>query len=328
VDDDKRVHPGALMAFCKEGENVNQGFRRRLVETPGVVASKEDDLGVSLRIIKKDLEIPEKIRTMINTMRRTWETPNGDIITEAVELWRHIRELALGFWYTWKEKPPQGWLDARREWKSYVRETLKHNRRGLDTELQVWNECQKSFFTEPGYVYKKEDIKPQRVWNNWKQIKDTYKPKTVAVWESDFVLRVCREWMETTDDSILWTEHREFGKKLSDFAFYEYYGAGDDSILYTRDRSIIASIGAHSQGKNLQRFSKNLVVSPMTSGKAWEQCLARTHRHGQQADEVTCEVFLHLPELREGFEQARKDARYLEDTYGNRQKLNYADLVI
>jgi hypothetical protein len=56
--------------------------------------------------------------------------------------------------------------------------------------------------------------------------------------------------------------------------------------------------------------------------------LARTHRHGQEADEVTCEMFMHIDELEKSFEQARRDARYLEDTYGNRQKLNYADIVI
>jgi hypothetical protein len=316
VKEEQRVSPGALMQFCKEGENVRQGFRRRFVETPGIVASKEDDLGVSLRLMKKEIDVPDKIKNMIREMKSKWETPNGDIITEAVDLWRHVRELSLGFWYTWEEKPPREWLDARREWKKYVRETLKHNRRGLDTELQVWNECQS--ITRNGMLE----------WIAWKHIKDTYKPKTVAVWESDFMLKACMEWQEENDDSIVWVEHREFGKQLEEYSGFEYFGAGDDCILCTRNRTIIASISAHGTGKNLQRFNKNLVVCPPSSGQKWEQMLARTHRHGQEADEVTCEMFMHIDELEKSFEQARADARYLEDTYGNRQKLNYADIVI
>jgi hypothetical protein len=155
------------------------------------------------------------------------------------------------------------------------------------------------------------------------------------------------------EPGIVWTEHQAFAKGLAhctsskmtklwkiaphhkpgsvdDFipGQASYFGAGDSSILTTDEPAIIASIAAHSEGKNLERYSRNLVVAPMTSGKAWEQLLARTHRHGQQADEVVCEVFLHIPELRDSFEQARSDARYLEDTYGNRQKLNYADIVV
>jgi hypothetical protein len=341
IDEDKVVHPGALMQFCKEGENARQGFRRRLVETPGVVASKEDDLGVSLRILKKEIEVPSKIKNMIREMKQTWTTPQGDIITEAVALWRHIRELSLGFWYKWEVEPPREWMEARRAWKSCVRETLKHNRRGLDTELQVWNECENDFRKIP-YGAGNE------IWLKWKQIKDTFKPNTIAVWEDDFALKACRDWLLNNYNCICWVENPEFGKalenlcgyianvtwsnghkeKIKEISYSKYFGAGDDFILSTKANRIIASIGAHSQGKNLQKFNKNLIVSPPTSGKTWEQVLARTHRHGQQADEVTCEVFMHVEELEKSFEQARADARYLEDTYGNRQKLNYADIVI
>ena len=335
VDEDKRVDPGVLETFCEEGENVRQGFQRRLVETPGVVGSKESDLGVSLRIFKKEIEVPRKIKEMILHMRSTWTTPDGDIVTEAVDLWRHIRELSLGFWYKWDPAPPRDWLDARRAWKSYVRETLKHNRRGLDTELQVWNEMQSTFGDTPGYIFKAEDNERFAAWKNWKDIKDTFKPNTVAIWESSLALNACFDWLYENNESIVWTEHRAFGEELEKFCEQTepddpvpYFGAGDSRILDTKATRIIASIGAHSQGKNLQRFSRNLVVAPPTSGKAWEQMLARTHRPGQEADEVVCDVFLHFDELREGFEQARQDARYLEDTYGNRQKLNYADIVI
>jgi hypothetical protein len=313
VPEQSRMSPGALMEFCEEGENARQGFRRRLVQTPGVVASEENQLGVSLRInAKRDIVIPEEVQNAIQKTKSRWETPNGDIITDAVSLWRHVRELALGFWYRWEPAAPPEWMAARKEWKSYVRDTLKHNRRGLDTELQVWNEC------------KREN--PIQIWKDWKEIKDTFKINTVAEWIDPFVLYWCKDWLQY-ENGICWVEHREFGKKLAEYSGFPYYGAGDSRILETKERSIIASVSAHGEGKNLQRFGKNLVVCPSSSGKTWEQLLGRTHRPGQQADEVWCDVFMHLKDFEDSFDKARADARYLEDTYGNSQKLNYADLI-
>jgi hypothetical protein len=320
VPEESRISPGALMGLCKDGENARQGFRRRLVETPGVVASEENELGVSLRIKGiKDIVIPDNVQEAIKKLKNTWETPNGDVITEAVSLWRHVRELALGFYYRWIPEASRDWLEARRNWKSYVRETLKHNRRGLDTELQVWNECKKEETLE--------------AWKKWRDIKDTFKINTVAEWISDFALKECKAWLLERrwlgrGKGICWVEQREFGKELSKYSEVPYFGAGDSRILTTDSRAIIASISAHGEGKNLQRFSKNLITCPPTSGKTWEQVLGRTHREGQQADTVECEVLMHIEEFEKAFDKARGDARYLEDTYGNRQKLNYGDIVV
>ena len=69
------------------------------------------------------------------------------------------------------------------------------------------------------------------------------------------------------------------------------------------------------------------MTAPQTSGKAWEQILGRTHRFGQEADEVRFEVYQYAGGQIESFEQARADAKYLELTLGGRQKLNYADII-
>jgi hypothetical protein len=109
---------------------------------------------------------------------------------------------------------------------------------------------------------------------------------------------------------------------------WRYFGAGDEGILMTTEPAICVSIDAHSTGKNLERYSRNLITSPPTNGETWQQLLGRTHREGQLADTVTVEVMLHCEELEACFEKARADARYLEDTFGNRQKLNFADIAI
>ena len=311
-DEDQRLAPGELLRFCGEGENVRQGFRRRLVETPGVVASKEDTLGTSLVIRSHDeIAVSGKVCRAIENMRNTWETPNGDLIAEAVDLWRHVREMSLGFWYRWDPPPPRDWMTARRAWKSFVREVLRTNRRGLDTELQVWMECERA-------------TEPPKEWMEWAAVRDTFRPNSVAEWMSGFAVEAALKWLE--GGGICWTEQVAFGEKLGERA--PYYGAGNTDILTTPEPAIVASIAAHAEGKNLQRYSRNLVTSSPTSGKVWEQLLARTHRYGQQAAEVEVEVFLHVEELQESFRQARADARYLQDTYGNVQKLLYADVLV
>jgi len=312
VPPEKRVGPGALRRLCKNGENVRQGFQRRLTETPGVVASKENELGVALNLHRTDgPDIPDVVYSELLKMRTNWETPNGDLITEAVDLWRHMRELALGFWSMWDPPAPADWLIARREWKSLVRDVLKTNRRGLDTELQVWNDFRRKAPDDP-------------VWAEWNEIKDTFKPNSVPVWLDPFAIKFCSKWLKKP--GICWTEHVPFALKLAEYSGVPYFGAGDSRISECTEPSIIASRPAHGEGKNLQAYSRNLVVAPLSSGERWEQMLGRTHRAGQTADEVTCEIFLHIDELMSSFDQARSDARYLEDTYGNRQKLNYATI--
>lgn len=325
VPDETRIHPGALLTWSEPADDLLQtarsGFRKRLVETPAVVASHADELGTSL-VIKPAAapQLKKETWRLISSVRDTWTTPDGNDISEAIDLWRRLRELALGFWYRWDPEPPSDWLDARREWKRNVREAIQHQRaQPVDTELQWWNRCARA--ADAG------QLPAGHPWHAWRALKGDFHINTVAEWVDEGALSRCADWL-ADNDGICWTMHREFGPRLASLAQVPYYGAGDDSILRSEARSIAASATAHGQGKDLQRWATNLMVAPSASGKHWEQVLGRTHRHGQLADTVTVEVFLHVPELADSFVKARVAARYIEDTSGNAQKLNYADVLI
>jgi hypothetical protein len=319
-----RAEPGALLELCDPAnpkETARDGYRRRLVQTLGVVATSESELGVSLSILRRPLRLPDDVGRKLAQMRATWETPNGDTITEAVELWRHARELACGFFYKWQPPAPEDWLEARKAWKRYVRDTLEHNRRGLDSELLVAGDAER------------QDPQPS-AWREWREIRDSFKPNTVPEWLSDFALEDAISWMRDRErdgeGGICWIEHIAVGERLAALSGYPYFGAGmgaSANILDARG-PVIASIRAHSEGKNLQHWSKNLLVSCPPSGKTFEQLLGRTHRPGQLADEVCCEIYLHTDELAAGFDRARADARYIEETTGARQKLLYANVDV
>ena len=307
VDLDRRG-PGALMRFAEPGETARQGYRRRLVETPGVVTTKHERLGTSLVLRRRGVSLPPAVKEVIDRLHSTWETPDGRIVKEAVDLWRLTREMVCGFYYRWDPEPPLDWMHARQAWAAYVREILRTNQRGLDTELQVWGECARM-------------QRPPPAWSDWVAAKDTFKPNSVPTWLSDYLVDDVGEWLDT-NDGIAWVEHRAFGARLAGKSF-QYYGAGDSRILEGAG-PVAASVAAHSTGKNLQQWSRNLVVCPPSGGKRWEQLLGRTHRPGQLEDEVLCDVYLHHQALEDAFKAALADAVYIEETLGQPQRLLYS----
>jgi hypothetical protein len=84
------------------------------------------------------------------------------------------------------------------------------------------------------------------------------------------------------------------------------------------------SIRAHGTGKNLQKWCSQLVLSPPTGAKTWEQLLGRSHRLGQEADEVQCWIYQHTHAFKEAITRARIGAQYIVNISGNQQKLLYA----
>ena len=320
--DGRVVLPGALSRLCAEGEKPIDGFRRRLLETPGVVgADGVDGVRASLRIrVSPGPAVPAEIREAMARLRETWELPDGHQLMERLDLWRHMRELALGFWSRWDPPAPPVWLEARKAWAAYVRQEIGR-RRGIDTEGQVKAAC---------LVLGRE---APAEWLAWAEIGPTFEPRSVPVWISDFAVRAAAAWLGDTGApaGIVWSERPCFGEAVAREAAVRYYGAGDEAAVEIETKAsgpIVASVDAHGTGRNLQfRWARNLCPAPWPGGKIWEQAIARTHRTGQPADEATWDVWTHAPELADAWTDARANARWIERTTGLRQKLNFADVV-
>jgi hypothetical protein len=322
----RRISPGALMQFFNEEEMqlaqfedqkaARRAYQRRLNETPGVVTSQDDRVSCSLSI--SAITISSAGRSAVDDafkhLRWEWETPDGHPVADPVAFWRHCRELAIGCYYRWQPRPPPEWLDPRRLWCKFVRETLKSDRT-VDSELEVARKHQDA----PVYIA-------------WKEVRDTFVPNVEAVWMDHVVLQRAKDWMGE-GPGIVWVEHIAFGHKLAELTGVDYYAAGGVNAdkepieLHDPELPLIASIASNSEGRNLQAWNRNLIISAMPTGILWEQMIGRTHRDGQQADEVTVDVIVGCAEQVEGFEQARRDAQYLQDTLGIPQKLIYADVM-
>lgn len=333
VDDDARPDAGALMVFCQPGETARQGFRRRLLETQGVVATESPSAQASIIIQEHKVTPPKEVVDAFLRLRSQWVTPGGDIIMTALELAAHLMELACGFYYRWKwpnNVVDQEWLDARKAWRRYVRETIKRsgtsavNGQFFDTEQQVATACLSGRLIQPNDEY-----------NTWRNIRGRSRPETEPVWISDYMVGVAVEWMKKPhaagEAGLVWTEHKALLEKLRphvEALGFKAYGAGQNEVI-NETKSCVVSIDAHGEGKNLQKHhSRNLYLCAPTNAKAWEQSIGRTHRQGQQADEVSVEIVLPCIEFWAAFERSRRQARYIEATTGQVQRLNIADIVI
>lgn len=303
---------------ASELSRARKAFHRRLVNTPGVVCSLlEEQVACSLYIEGHVYKVNADTEKNFVTLRDLWETPDGWALSEAVDVWRHARELALGFHYVWDPRPPDEWLMARRAWAKFVRDILAHSRT-LDSEKQVATACEQGDEDDEAY-------------RTWLEVKPSFTINQKAVWHDDAALDFCSAWLKR-EKGICWTDHTFFGRELekrSGFPFFGQNGLDKDgkSILDAKG-PIIASGAANDTGKNLQAWSTNLIASCMTGASVWEQRLGRTHRPGQDADEVTVDVLVGCIEHAEAWERAVAEAKMAYDMFGAPQKILIADVTM
>lgn len=110
-----------------------EGFRDRFVSTPGVVVYDVPFAGVGLDICRLPLDPPAVVLDALEALRDRWELPDGSKLVEALELWAHARQLALGFYYSW-------WDHER--FRNCLTETLRSPSFAIgNTERRILNVC-------------------------------------------------------------------------------------------------------------------------------------------------------------------------------------------
>lgn len=335
-----RTKPGALLQLLDpelrktlvprseiELNAVRLAFRDRLVQTPGVVATQGGELGIELAISDWQAETHDPVlEDHFTTLRTLGQLPDEQPIADQLEMARHAKTLGLGFFYRWAVRPPDEWIDARREWASWCRELLKHNRR-IDSEGQVVQAVLQGSYNDEGrYAAWIEQRDAERQRTGFRE------PPTEAVWLSDESLNACAKWMET-HNGIVWVEQVQFGVELSKrtgVPYYQRQGMSSDGRYieqHPHGTPMIASIASNATGRNLQfGWCENLITCSPSSGLTWEQLLGRTHRDLQAAPRVTAHVLVSCAESVAAFEEACRDAHYRQATTGQADKLTYGVL--
>lgn len=324
---------GALRQLGGEGatlvDQARDGFRRRLTETPGVVILSGDSCDQPLHI-RQILAPHDPVLEQHFARFRGPErcTPSGDRVGDPLSIYRYAGELGAGFYSYFDPKPPEEWLDARRNKNAFVEEVIEASAstdRPLDTEAAVMR------------AY-------PRAWQviAWRSVKDIYDPAkhTKQAWLSDSVVEFVLDYMDQADaagtPTLVWCWQVPFCEAL-EYASREraLAGKGPARVWYAqkglaRDgryigksdatRSCILSGGANLRGRNLQAFQRNLLVTPPQSARYLEQCLGRTHRQGQDSA-VHVDWLVTSYETALGLEKAVSEARFGKATWGVSQKL-------
>jgi hypothetical protein len=204
---------------------------------------------------------------------------------------------------------------ARREWFRWVGERLARVQR-FDSVVHLTEEVHAGKWPEGAPLLAR-----------WLSVKDTYTWVSKPHWVDDTVLTLAGGWLDQ-HQGLCWVEQRAFGERLSELTSIPFFSRQglDPQGLFIQDRKgpAIASIAACRDGLNLQyRWHRNLITSPPSTGEAWEQLLARTHRDGQ-TQSVTAEVVLTSRESYQSLAQAIRDAQAEQALTCQPRKLCYA----
>lgn len=312
---DPTCPPGVLEEFCVGGEDVAEGFARRVRETPGVITTSEPSVGCSLILDTVETASP----TILEKMRQVseeWETPGGEMAADALQIYRLLSTTSLGFWHRLIFDSPEHketYTEARRAWAQFCRDVLKRGLRGVDSELTVANAVDRG------------DVRGgERILADWREIKQRA-PESVAEWyDTTYVTAVVQTWLKS-GPGLVWVRHSSAGEMLSKALKIPYFGGGTGAVVESyRDHAAILSIPAHYQGRNLQHWHRNLVLQPSANGVEWQQLLGRTHRAGQTADEVLCDILVGTPWGHDVIERAKYHAKWLHGQTGEAQRLLFA----
>lgn len=338
ISDFQRREPGVLLDFReKPDETPREAFRNRLVGTLGIVSTSADRLGTSLVFNKRPLTLSPKVAAAMKEVEKTWERPDGESFSDVLELAALERELSCGFWNKWiwpvdSEGRPmvdEEWLEARKNWNKAVRERLRHAGPGLDSPKLLFNAAERDYLDRNSDTHKEGPRWHCKEFEAWYLVHKRKVPPTVPQWvDESFMVDDAVAWGRE-EPGIIWFEHVALGQKIAERGRWPYYGSAvetksDRDILdETGNRTIVVSMNAHSEGKNLQvAFWRNLITTPFGSGKIGEQVIGRTHRPGQPQDEVVVDFYLHTPCFERSLGAAIDDAHYMESLLGP-QKLVY-----
>lgn len=311
------VLPDEVVAYLADA------FGERLQTCPGVVLTQDLSCGASLYINQMQTtgENPvfRKLWVMAEEIAKTYKDPEGTLLCDDAEIARTAKRLSLGYYYKWEW--PSGsvnheYLDIRQNWGRVCRKALQGNA-AFDTEFGL----AKFINTYPN------GVPPEwlEAWTDWVAVrKGPNLPETVAYWISDEPLQTLVD-LAQRESAILWYDEEAVADKLEALGM-PVVRAGQ--VLHERSAVPLAlSVRAHGTGLNLQAWSKNVFACVPGGGTQWEQVLGRTHRAGQQEDEVWAWVPAWSGPLRSGLKSARQDAGWIERSTGNRQRLNMATYI-
>lgn len=297
-------------------ESVRRALARRVQAAPGVCSSGADVPDVPLVVEILDFGTTDAIEKERGNLDATWTRPDGEELITAMGKAEVDGQLRLGGYYAWIHEPDREWLAARRDYFRALRSWLRdHPRNEIDSPARLQDAALAGEVSIPELA-------------TWFAIKDTAEepPKEWRVFDETPAL----EWGELIKSSprpiVAFARHTGFAEHVARYSSAPYFGPGEEAqigiLKETGSRSIVASLGAHGTGRNLQMFGWAIIFDPPPSGASWEQYLGRLHRPGQRGPEVRYHV---SSQWQDETRRALANARWLAQTEGQPKRLVIAE---
>jgi|LauGreDrversion4_2_1035121.scaffolds.fasta_scaffold01364_5 hypothetical protein len=325
-----------VQRFAPNG-SAREALFARLSTCAGVVLTDKDIVESGLTLVRVRCEVPQELRAKINhcieqgVVDALADLPEIEEIMASEHLWasrdeflmRALSQVFSGFLYFWQwpnNIPDERWLDTRRTWSRTARKILEYNLPGFDTLGLV----ERGFDSLPSDV--KQYAEPAyHAWFTSGEYRKQPPPKR-SVWVSTYLIDAVQSLLKKiAKPTLIWVNFKELGSQLSERLNIPYIEGGMEVPAY-EGQSLILSIKSHGTGKNLQAWANNIVAAPLSDPAAWEQLIARTHRQGQLADEVTVYCFNHAL-FGAALNRARFMSKAVGDCTGKQQRLNYATVI-
>lgn len=147
-------------------------------------------------------------------------------------------------------------------------------------------------------------------------------PPTETVWLDAFLVDDAVRYLEEFPRGLVWYADRAMMEALT-LRKVRVFGPGTNPEDIAGAYGAALSIHVHKDGKNLQKHSDNLFLDFLPSGSPMEQALSRTHRAGQEEDEVFARYYGHTEPAKNAVAFARNDAAYIQGTLNTPQRLCY-----
>lgn len=341
-------------------DEARDAYRERLLSLPGVVGTSDASCGASLDLRLWEIELPDSWNTALAEFdpdSGSWELA-GEELVDALAVARARYQLGSGYYTRWVwplRVCPGVWVEAReqytpcrgpgcptcegtRKYKGKDHEWLYHRKAWFQTERAILKEFgKKTGQDSPALVRKITSeggfgASKARLLQKWEAVRPRYftdglgyQPPVEYVNLDpgpEWLVGKIREWMKKVPRGIVWYTSPHVGDALAASGL-RVYGAGT-SQPNDRVPHPCLKTDVHGTGKNLQAWSHNLVIEHTGNARTWEQMLGRTHRPGQEADEVRVDILADEHVRVPAYYSARIGSKYIQQTTGMAQRLQYA----
>ncbi len=298
--------------------DMRRAFQARLDTIPGVTLSRAPRIPVNITMVRWRTKRTPEVKEALRNLSNSWELPDGTRLTDAKDYARHANTLSLGFYYRyeWGSTPEPivaAYEEARLNWTKAIDGYLSNtNIKGSDSRLLV---CQKL----DGGRGPRSLRQVYRTWNHWRERQKPPVRHTVWVDDGAMLQRVVDGAQALYDEPILlWYKSKGVEAKLRELGVPVGDGGADPRF---EDGTVALSQRKYGTGRNLPAFGVSFLIEPLRPGDAMEQLIGRTHREGQERDNVDVVVNTTTHYQHATLAKCIQDARFQQDVTRTAQRL-------